>query len=126
MLRTARRITSPFTRSAVMFFAWQHRRAIMRWGRSLWTELRRPGRISPRRLQQIGRVLWAITRDETLAEAHQLREVRLDGDVLVVDVAQGWSRTARLVDALEDVPGVVAINDAHGRPLSGTIAATAW
>lgn len=124
MFRMARRLTSPFTRSALLVFAWQHRRAIERWGRSLWTELRRPGRIEPRRLQQIGRVLWAITRDDSLAEAKQLREVRLDGDVLVVDVAEGWNRTGRLVDALGEVPGIVAVNDTRGRPLAGTIAAT--
>jgi len=108
-----------------MLFAWQHRRSIMRWGRSLWTELRRPGRIEPRRLQQIGRVLWAITRDDAFAEAKQLREVRLDGDVLVVDVAPGWSRTARLVDVLDDIPGIVAVNDSTGQPLLGSIATTA-
>lgn len=125
MFRMARRLTNPFTRSAVLVYAWQHRRTITRWGRSLWTELRRPGRIEPKRLQQIGRVLWAITRDETLAEAKQLRDVRLDGDVLVVDVTPGWKRTARLVDALDDIAGITVVSDTHGRPLAGSIAATA-
>ncbi len=124
MFRMARRLTNPFTRSAVLLFAWQHRRAIMRWGRSLWTELRRPGRIEPKRLQQIGKVLWAITRDDTLAEAKELRDVRLDGDVLVVDVASGWQRTSRLVDALDRIPGITAVNDTHGRPLAGSIPVT--
>jgi hypothetical protein len=97
----------------------------MRWGRSLWTELRRPGRIDPRRLQQIGRVLWAITRDETLSGASELREVRLEGDVLVVDASPGWKRTARLVDALDEIPGITAINDARGHRLAGSIDAAA-
>src|SRR5690606_39172046 len=109
MFRRVGRIANPFTRSAVVLFAWTHRRKILRWGRSLWTELRRPGRIGPKRLQQIARVLWAVTRDETLADAKQLREVRLEGDVLVVDVAPGWKRTAHLVDVLDDIPGITAI-----------------
>lgn len=125
MFRPVGRIANPFTRSAVVLFAWTHRRKILRWGRSLWTELRRPGRIEPKRLQQIARVLWAVTRDETLADAKQLREVRLEGDVLVVDVAPGWKRTAHLVDVLDDIPGITAINDAKGRPLAGSIPATA-
>ena len=125
MFRIARRLTNPLTRTAILAFAWSHRHAIMRWGRSLWTELRRPGRIEPRRLQQIGRVLWTITRDETLSSAGELREVRLEGDVLVVDTTPGWKRTSRLVDALVDISGITAINDSHGRPLAGSIDATA-
>ena len=125
MFRMARRLTNPLTRSAVLLFAWQHRRAITRWGRSLWTELRGRGRIEPRRLQQIGRVLWAITRDDTLAEAKELRDVRLDGDVLSVDVSPGWKRTSRLVDALDGIPGIVAITDRHGQALTGSIPANA-
>lgn len=125
MIRRAARIANPFTRSAVLLFAWTHRRKILRWGRSLWAELRRPGRIEPRRLQQIARVLWAITRDDTLADAKQLRDVRLEGDVLVVDVAHGWKRTAHLIDVLDDVPGITAVNDARGRPLAGHLPARA-
>jgi hypothetical protein len=124
MFRMARRIANPFTRTAILAFAWSHRHAIMRWGRSLWTELRRPGRIEPHRLQQIGRVLWTITRDDTLSGARELREVRLEGDVLVVDATPGWRRTSRLVDTLDAIPGITAINDAHGRPLAGSIDTT--
>lgn len=125
MFRMARRLANPFTRTAILAFAWTHRHQIMRWGRSLWTELKRPGRIEPRRLQQIGRVLWTITRDETLSDARELREVRLEGDVLIVDTAPGWKRTSRLVDALDKVPGIIAINDARGQRLAGSINATA-
>jgi hypothetical protein len=125
MFRMARRLANPFTRTAILAFAWTHRHAIMRWGRSLWTELKRPGRIEPRRLQQIGRVLWTITRDDTLSDARELREVRLEGDVLIVDTAPGWKRTSRLVDALDKVPGITAINDARGQRLAGSINATA-
>ena len=125
MFRRLGLLVNPFTRTAVLAFAWSHRRAVARWGRSLWTELRRPGRIEPQRLQQIAKVLWAITGKESLSRAKQLREVRLEGDVLVVDAAPGWKRTAELVDVLADVPGITRIVDRHGTVLAGTVPATA-
>ncbi|MEO6571889.1 MAG: hypothetical protein ABIO83_10115 [Ilumatobacteraceae bacterium] len=125
MFRGITRLVNPFTRTAMVAFAWSHRRSVMRWGRSLYTELRRPGRIEPRRVQQIARVLWNITSDDELANARQLREVRLDGDVLVVDAASGWKRTAKLVDALSDVPGITRIVDQQGKVLAGSIDTTA-
>lgn len=125
MFRRLGLLVNPFTRTAVLAFAWSHRRAVMRWGRSLWTELRRPGGVEAERLQQIAKVLWAITGKETLSRSKQLREVRLEGNVLVVDVAPGWKRTGELVDVLADVPGIVRIVDRHGTVLAGTIPATA-
>ena len=95
----------------------------MRWGRSLYGELRRPGRIEPKRLQTIAKVLWEITSVEELAGARQLREVRLDGDVVVVDVSPGWKRTSRLVDLLHGIDGVTGVVDTSGRPLAGSIEA---
>jgi len=73
----------------------------------------------------IGRVLWAITREDQLAKARQLKQVRLDGTTLVVDTAPGWRGTARLVDELDDVPGITSIVDARGNLLAGTIPTTA-
>lgn len=125
MIRRFSTFFNPFTRTAVLAFAWSHRRTILRWGRSLYAELRRPGRIEPRRLQLIARVLWAITSDDELAKARQLREVRLDGNVLVLDTTPGWKRTARLVDELDDIPGIARIVDQHGNLLAGTITTTA-
>lgn len=125
MFRIARTLLNPFTRTAVLAFAWSHRRTITRWGRSLWGELRRPGRVEPKRVQQIAKVLWAITSDDSLSKAKQLREVRLEGDVLVVDTAPGWKRTAKLVDALADVPGITRIVDREGHVLAGSIPSTA-
>jgi hypothetical protein len=112
---------NPFNRMALLTLAFAHRHAILRWGRSLYAEVSRPGPIAPRRLQQIGKVLWAITRDDTLSGARQLREVRLEGDVLVVDAKPGWKRQARLVDVLSDIPGITNITDPSGKPLVGTI-----
>ena len=64
MIRRVSALLNPFTRTAMLAFAWSHRRTVMRWGRSLYAELRRPGRIEPKRLQQITKVLWAITGDD--------------------------------------------------------------
>ncbi len=125
MFRRLRMLFNPFTRTAVLAFAWSHRRTVTRWGRSMWSELRRPGRIEPERVQQIAKVLWAITSNDSLAKSKQLREVRLDGNVLVVDSAPGWKRTGELVDALTDIRGIDRIVDQTGRALSGTIPATA-
>lgn len=121
MIRRITTLFNPFTRTAVLAFAWSHRRTITRWGRTLYTELRRPGKIDPKRLQQIGRVLWTITSDGDLARAKQLREVRLAGNELVLDTTPGWKRTARLVDALDDIPGITRIVDQNGNVLAGTI-----
>lgn len=124
MFRTMRTAMNPFTRTAIIAFVWTHRRNILRWGRSFWNELKRPGRISPTRLGLIARVLWSITREEQLAQARQLKHVRLDGSVLVIDSTPGWKGTARLVDQLGDIPGITAITDPNGTLLAGTVPAT--
>jgi hypothetical protein len=120
-----RTVANPFTRTAIIAFVWSHRRTIMRWGRSFWNELRRPGRVDPQRLTLIGRVLWTITRDDRLAQARQLRRVRLDGTTLIVDASPGWKGTARLVDELGEIRGITSITDPGGRALHGSIPTTA-
>jgi hypothetical protein len=117
-------VLNPFNRLAVAAFVWTHRRSILRWGRSFWAELRAPHRIEPQRLALIARVLWAITRDDRLAKARQLKRVSLDGDVVIVDASPRWSQRHRLVDVLSDVPGVSAVVDARGRRLAGSIDVT--
>jgi hypothetical protein len=121
MIRAIRTALNPFTRTAILAFTWAHRRTILRWGRSFWLELRQPTRIDPGRLMLIGKVLFAITRDERLASSRQLRHVTLDGTTLVVDSTPGWKGTARLVDELSEVPGITAITDRQGNRLSGSI-----
>lgn len=125
MFRRLTMLANPFTRTAMLAFAWSHRRTIMRWGRSFATELRRPGRIEPKRLQTIGKVLWEITSHDELAQARQLRQIRLDGDTVVVDASPGWNRTARLVDLLDGIDGVNRVVDTRGRRLTGSIEARA-
>lgn len=122
MMRSA---ANPFSRTALLFFVWTHRHTILRWGRSFWSELRSPGPIDPRRLTLIGRVLWAITRDDQLAKARQLRHVRLDGNTVVLDTTPDWPGTARLVAELRTIPGIGEVTDRHGRRLTGPIDTTA-
>ena len=66
-----------------------------------------------------------ITRNDDLAKARQQRHVQLDGTTLIVDTSPGWRGTARLVDELDDVPGITRIVDAKGNVLAGTIPTTA-
>jgi hypothetical protein len=123
MLRSLRTVANPFTRTAMIAFAWSNRHTILRWGRSLWGELRQPGRIEPGRLMLIGKVLWAVTRDDHLANSRKLRHVSLTGSTVVVDVAPGWRGSARLVDTLSQIDGISAITDVRGTPLPGSIPA---
>ena len=121
MFRALRSLANPFTRTAMIAFAWAHRHTILRWGRSFWNELRSPRRIDPTRLMLMGKVLWAITSDDRLGKSRQLKNVRLDGSTLVVDASRGWTGSARLVDELGGIDGITAITDTHGRPLAGSI-----
>jgi hypothetical protein len=125
MFRTLRTVMKPFSRTALIAFAWSHRRTILRWGRSFWFELTSPGRIDRRRLSTISKVLWTITRDDQLAKARQLRQVRLVGDELVIEASPRWRGRARLVDRLASIDGIARIVDADGRVLSGTIQTSA-
>ncbi len=124
MFAALRRFANPFTRTALIAFAWSHRRTIRRWGHSFWNELRSPRRIDPSRLMLMGKVLWAITSDDRLAQSRQLKHVRLDGSTLVVDATRGWKGSARLVDELSGIEGLTAITDSRGRPLEGSIETT--
>jgi len=126
MFRKLTMLFNPFTRTAALAFAWSHRRTVMRWGRSFYTELKKPGKIDPGRLQTIAKVLWEITGDDDLANAKQLRAVRLDGDKVVVDTSAGWKQVTRLVDLLDDIEGVNGVVDTKGNRLSGSIEATAY
>jgi hypothetical protein len=124
MIRALRTMANPFTRTALIAFAWSNRHTIMRWGRSLSSELRQPGRIEPGRLMLIGKVLWAVTRDDQLAHSRKLRHVTLAGSTVVVDAAPGWMGSARLVDRLSQIDGITAVTDIRGTPLTGSIPAT--
>jgi hypothetical protein len=106
MVRPFRRVLTPFTRTAVLAFAWRHRHSILRWGRTLWAELRSPAPIAPARLATIGRVLWAVTSNGEIANSSRLRQVRLEGDTVVLDVEPRWNRTNELIEQLLDVKGV--------------------
>ena len=121
MFRLLRRFANPFTRTAVLAFAWTHRHEILRWGRSLYTELTRPGRIAPSRLSTIAQVLWTVTSDDSFSKAKELRIVRLEGDTLVLDTNRGWVGTPVLVTKLRDIGDVHRVVDARGIELKPVI-----
>ena len=106
MFKFTRRITRPFTRMALMAFAWNHRHEIQRWGRSIWAELRAPGEISPSRLKTLGTILWRVSRDPQITGSRQLRSVSLVGDVVELNVDPMWQHAPRLINELRDVSGV--------------------
>lgn len=93
-------------RTAIVKLLWAHRHDMSRWGRSLWSEVRNPDGVSPARLATIGRVLVAITSDEKVSSAGELRQVRLVDDTIVLDVAPGWERARSVSDRLLQIKGV--------------------
>jgi hypothetical protein len=101
-----RLLRNPVTRTAMLTWMWNNRHDIRRWGRSLIAELTGAPRLSPTRARTLGKVLWAITSDRDLSKAKELRGVRLDGDVLDLDVDPRWKGTARLVSKLREIDGV--------------------
>ncbi|MGD9703576.1 MAG: hypothetical protein AB7Q42_16745 [Acidimicrobiia bacterium] len=110
MFKFVRRLASPFTRTAIMMWSWNHRHEIQRWGRSIWTELRAPGSISPARLKTLGSILWRVSRDPQLTNAPQLRSVALVGDVVELDVDPTWKHAPHLMNELRGVAGVTEVS----------------
>jgi hypothetical protein len=110
MITLTRRVLRPFTRTAILLWAWKRRHEILRWGRSIWTELRSPEPISPSRLKTLGTILWKVSQDSQLTNAAELRSVTLVGDVVEVDVDPSWRHTPRLVSELQAIPGVAEVS----------------
>jgi hypothetical protein len=110
MFRFTRHITRPFTRTALMVFAWNHRNEIERWVRSLWTELRAPSEISASRLKTLATILWRVSRDPQLTGSRQLRSVSLVGDAVELDVDPMWKHTPRLINEVRTISGVTDVS----------------
>ena len=90
----------------MLAFAWNHRNEVLRWGRSLWTELTAPGPVSPARLRTLVRVLWAGAQDPELRDAKQLRAVRIVGDDVELETDPGWAPAGGAIGRLEQAAGV--------------------
>lgn len=90
-----RRLFRPFSRTALLLLAWNHRQTVGIWGRSLAAELRRGGSPDLGRVKRLVGSLWRLstnTLDEELAGVRRLRVVdgdlvTIEGDGLGVDVA---------------------------------------
>ena len=110
MFRFTRHITRPFTRTALMVFAWNHRNEIERWVRSLWTELRAPSEISASRLKTLATILW---RCEPRSSAHRFASApqrSLVGDAVELDVDPMWKHTPRLINEVRTISGVTDVS----------------
>lgn len=107
MLR--RLLFNPFTRMAIVTWAWNRRHEIKRWGLSLYNEIAGSGKVDPARLQQIAQVLWNVSKDPKLGNAKELRAVRLVGNKIEADVEPDWVYTSRLVNRLSTVRGITDV-----------------
>lgn len=94
------------SRMAMVTFLWNRRYEVKRWGASLWNELTSSGKVDPARLKTLASVLLNVTRDPKLANAPELRAVRLVGDKVELDMDPGWVYANRLVGNLAAVKGV--------------------
>ncbi|MEZ5260072.1 MAG: hypothetical protein R2705_25240 [Ilumatobacteraceae bacterium] len=78
--RLFKTVANPFSRTALIMFAWTHRRTIMRWGRSFWTRLtQRTCRSEADHADRQG-LVGDHFRDPELAGARQLKHVHFDAD----------------------------------------------
>ena len=103
---------------ALITWGWNYRHEIMRWGRTLLSELT-GGSIDPSRTVRTGRVLASIAGEERLRNAPQLKQVRLDGDVVDLEVESGWTELPRVIDRVRRIKGITGVT------VNGTEVATA-
>ncbi len=109
---------NPLGRAAMITWGWNYRHEILRWVRTLASELT-GGSIDRSRTVLTGRVLASIAGEERLRNAPQLKQVRLDGDVVDLQVESGWTELPRVIDRVRRVKGV------NGVTVNGTEVATA-
>jgi hypothetical protein len=113
-----RGVLNPLGRAALITWGWNYRHEILRWIRTLVSEL--TGRsIDLNRTVRTGRVLASIAGEERLRNAPQLKQVRLVDDVVDLEVESGWTELPRVIDRVRRVKGV------NGVTVNGTEIATA-
>ncbi len=113
-------LLNPLSRTALFTLAWNRRHDIFRWGRSLAAELQRPESISPQRLYTVTKVLAAVTSDEGLSGAKELKQVRIEGDTVVLRVDPNWSRVHHLSQRLLQIKGINQVLTEADRETSPT------
>lgn len=93
LTRTARPITRPISRSAILLLAWSQRFTLALWFRTVRDEFmyqlsRR--RFDARRWKRLMSSLWRISSDPRLANTPELRRIALDGDSVTLDAEETW------------------------------------
>jgi|GEM_PF-7023346 len=105
-----RLLINPFSRMALATWAWNRRHELKRWGLSLYNEIAGSGKVDPARLQQIGQVLWNVSKDPKLGNAKELRAVRLIGNSIEADIEPDWVYAERLRNRLSTVKGIADVS----------------
>jgi hypothetical protein len=108
-MRLFPKLLRPFSRMALITFAWNHRHEVMRWGRTLYDQLVGRTDVSPARALRTGQLLFAIATDDRLRNAKELRKVTMVDDTVDLTVDERWSLLPHLVDRVRGVKGVSAI-----------------
>jgi hypothetical protein len=103
--RTARPVTRPISRLALVLLAWSQRYTVALWFRSLRDEsmhqiARR--RFDPNRWKRVLSSLWRISSDPRLANTPELRKITLEGhgDTVTLDATETWHGRFLLDDQL--------------------------
>ncbi len=106
---TRRGVMNPLGRAALATWAWNYRHEILRWGRSLWSEVVAQRDIDPARALRTGRVLMAIATEDRLRNSPQLRQVTMHGNTVDLEVEPGWRELPDVVEKVSRVKGVTAV-----------------
>lgn len=115
-IRRLPRLPRLLARPVVLALLWGRRHTILLWARSLAGELR-GRRIEPRRLRSLVTALFRVSRDARLANAPELRRLRLGADdVLEVEADAHWAEAPVAAALLEAVDGINLVRLTAGRP----------
>jgi hypothetical protein len=85
---------------------WGRRHTALLWYRTLRAELGRGRPYDAHRARTLASALMRVTTDGRLANAPELRSLRLDGDVIHADVDGHWARRGVLRATLGGVEGI--------------------
>lgn len=94
------------TRPLVLALLWGRRHTALLWYRTLRAELSRGRPFDAHRARTLASALMRVTTDGRLANAPELRSLRLDGDVVHADVDGHWARRGVLRATLGAVEGI--------------------
>jgi len=123
LARTARPVTRPISRSALVLLAWSQRHTLALWFRSIRDEVMRQTsrrEFDPRRWKRVLSSLWRISSDPRLANTPELRRITLEGngDTVTLDATETWHGRFLLDNELNltKIPDVDPLSDSQNTP----------